>query len=64
MLLFPPDKPQNRRMTPWEQEQEKEIAALFCRPQRTFLHDPPTYPFFPPAPKVPKINFDLNYDFK
>lgn len=51
-------------MTPWEQEQEKEIAAIFCRPQRTFLHDAPTYPFFPPAPKIPKINFDLNYDFK
>lgn len=45
-------------MNSWEQQEEKEIAKLFCRPQRTFILDPPTYPFFPPEPKV---NFELNY---
>lgn len=48
-------------MTPWEQQEEKEVAAFFRRPQRKFIFDMPTYPFFPPAPVVPKINFDLMF---
>lgn len=59
--LFPENKPKNRRMTPWEKQEEKEIAAIFKRPPRDFIFDFPTYPFFPITPKVPKINFDLNY---
>lgn len=45
-------------MTPQEQEEEKLIASIFKRPQRHFIFDPPTYPYFPPEPKV---NFNLNY---
>lgn len=56
--LFDPPKPKNRRMTPWELQEEKEIAGIFRRPMRYFLHDKPIYPFFPPEPMV---NFDLNY---
>ncbi len=48
-------------MTPWEQQEEKEIAAIFMRPQRRYIFDDPFYPFFPPTPKVPKVNFDLMY---
>ena len=39
-------------------EEEKLVASIFKRPLRTFLLDPPTYPYFPPEPKV---NFDLNF---
>lgn len=48
-------------MTTWEQQEEKEISKIFCKPERTFIFDHPTYPFFPITPKVPKINFDLNF---
>lgn len=58
--LFPPER-KNRLMNSWEQQEEREIAKIFCRPQRKYIFDNPTYTFFPPAPKVPKINFDLNY---
>lgn len=40
---------------------EKELAAIFDRPMRTYLEDIPTYPWMPPAPKTPRINFDLNF---
>lgn len=45
-------------MTPWEQQEEAEIAKIFKRPQRKFIFDPPFYPYLPPEPKV---NFDLNF---
>lgn len=48
-------------MTPWEEEQERQDAAIFCRPQRKYILDKPTYPFFPPAPIIPKVNFDLMF---
>lgn len=48
-------------MTPWEQQEEREISKIFLRPERKFFWDFPTYPIFPPAPKVPKVNFDLNF---
>lgn len=48
-------------MTPWEKQEEKEVAAIFLRPQRDYIFDFPTYPIFPPAPKVPKVNFDLMF---
>lgn len=58
--MFPPETP-NRRLTPWELQEEKEIAGIFGRPMRTFLKDTPFYPQFPITPKVPKLNFDLNF---
>ena len=54
--LFPQIK--NRRMTLWEEEQEKEDARIWKRPRRAFIFDPPTYPWCPPEPMV---NFDLGY---
>lgn len=45
-------------MTPWEQNEEKELAAIFKRPQRQYIYDAPFYPWLPPEPYV---NFDLNY---
>lgn len=45
-------------MTPWERQEEKELATLFKRPQRHYIFDPPIYPWLPPEPKV---NFELNY---
>lgn len=48
-------------MTPKEKEEEKLVASIFLRPQRDFIFDMPYYPIFPPTPKIPKINFDLNY---
>lgn len=42
-------------------ELEMECCRAFLRPPRTFFYDVPTYPIFPPAPKVPKVNFDLNF---
>lgn len=55
--MFPPEK-KNRLMNAWEQQQEKEDAKTWFRPQRTFIFDPPTYPWVPPEPYV---NFHLNY---
>lgn len=48
-------------MTSWEQQEEKEISKIFGRPERTFIFDPPFYPFFPPEPRV---NFNLGYKHK
>lgn len=48
-------------MTPWEQQEEKQEASIWCRPQRKYILDIPTYPFFPITPKVPKVNFDLMF---
>ena len=47
-------------MTPWEQAQEKIDAAIWKRPQRHFILDPPTYPWCVPEPIV---NFDLKYKY-
>lgn len=58
--LFP-KPPQNRRMTPWEEQEEKEIAEIFKRPRRQFLFDEPFYPFFP---LTPKVNFALRFKDK
>ena len=51
----------NRRLTPAEQETDLEIAKWLRRPVRTFFDDKPFYPWLLPAPKVPFVNFDLNY---
>lgn len=48
-------------MNAWEQQQEKEDAAVWKRPQRNFIFDPPTYPWCPPEPYV---NFELKYKYE
>lgn len=45
-------------MTPKEQQEEREDAKIWKRPQRYFIFDTPFYPWCPPEPKV---NFDLIY---
>lgn len=59
MFLFPP-KPKNRRFTPSEEETEIFLAKWLKRPKRTFVNDPPFYPWLVPEPKV---NFDLIHGF-
>lgn len=51
----------NRRLTPNEFADELEIAKIFKRPPRNYLYDQPFYPYLPITPKVPRVNFDLNY---
>lgn len=51
----------NRRFTPKELETEIMIASWLKRPVRQFVNDPPFYPWLPPAPKIPFVNFDLGY---
>jgi len=54
-------------MTPFkpgfEWDTELEIAIAFHRYPRKFKEDPPFYPWLPVTPKVPKVCFDLNYQF-
>lgn len=59
--------PPNRRLTPKEMEDEIEMCRLFNRVPRTFIKDPPFYPYFPPAPKANQmhkwnVNFDLGFN--
>lgn len=42
----------------FEQDTERELSIIFCRPQRTYKQDPPFYPWLPPEPYV---NFALNF---
>lgn len=48
-------------MNPRELETEYQLASWMKRPPRTHIHDPPFYPWLPPEPKVPYVNFRLNY---
>lgn len=48
-------------MTPWEEQEEKEVAQLFGRPQRKFIFD---FPFYHDVPITPKVNFDLRFKDK
>lgn len=50
----------NRRLTPYEQQTDLEIAKWLRRPVRTFFNDPPFYPWLPPEPLV---QFDLVKNF-
>lgn len=61
MLYYLNQKKKNRLMTPWEQQEEKELAAAFKRPQRKYIYDKPFYPWLPPTPIIPSVNFDLNF---
>lgn len=49
----------NRRMNPWEFEQELQEAKIWGRMPRTHIFDKPTYPQCPSVPKY-TVNFDLN----
>lgn len=61
-MLFEPDKKPNRRLTPAEMSTEIDICRWLKRPARTFFNDDPFYPWLPPAPKVPRVNFELNFE--
>lgn len=62
MQLFVTEKcKKNRRFTKSEWETEMEICRWLRRPPRTYVNDSPFYPWLPPEPKVPKINFDLMF---
>lgn len=52
----------NRRIQAHEWQTELELCKLMHRPPRAFLHDPPYYPWLPPTPKVPLVNFDLGFN--
>lgn len=60
-MLFEPVKPKNRRFTANEFQTELDLAKWMKRPVRTMFYDTPYYPWLPPEPKVPRVNFDLNY---
>lgn len=61
MQLFPTDKPKNRLLNAQERETDLWLAKIFKRPCTYYTQDVPYYPWLPPTPKVPKVNFDLNY---
>ncbi len=61
VTLFDCKEKKNRRFTPQEFEDELYIAKWLKRPPRNFIYDPPFYPWLPPEPKVPKVNFDLMF---
>lgn len=42
---------------------ELQVAKWMKRPPCTMIYDPPFYPWLPPEPKVPKVNFDLVKNF-
>lgn len=56
--MFPTETP-NRRMTPWEREQELIDAAIWKRVPRDYIKDKPFYPWVIPNNKY-CVNFDLN----
>lgn len=56
--MFPEYKIKNRRLTPKEQETDKELCRIFKRPPLHYLLDKPTYPWLPLEPLV---NFNLKY---
>lgn len=60
-MLFEPVKPKNRRFNSNEFQTELELAKWMKRPPRTMFYDTPFYPWLPPEPIIPKVNFDLNY---
>lgn len=56
--MFQP-KIKNRRLHPYEKEWEIWQAKAFQRPPREMLLDTPFYPWLPPTPIIPKVNFDI-----
>lgn len=51
----------NKRFSAKDFETELELCKIFRRPPRTFPTDPPFYPWLPPAPIIPCVNFSLNF---
>lgn len=60
---MPVTKNKKTKITGYNAICEQELSAIFDRPPRTYLEDIPYYPWLPPAPKAPKVNFDLGYKF-
>lgn len=60
VFLFPQPTP-NRRLTPWEEEQDKQEASIWGRAKKYFIHDIPYYYDLNPEPLV---NFKLNFKDK
>lgn len=58
-LFNPPRK--NRRLTANEMETELQLCKWLKRHPRTYFDDKPFYPWLPPEPIVPSVNFKLNY---
>lgn len=58
MTLFPPEKPKNRRLNRFELQDEIETAKHWFRPVRSYVQDPPFYPWVIPEPLV---NFALKF---
>lgn len=56
--MFGDDLTKNRRLNAKELADEIETATIWKRPVRSFIKDPPTYPWVPPTPLA---NFNLNY---
>ncbi len=42
-------------------EEEKWLCKIFKRPPTEMLLDKPFYPWLPPEPCVPFVNFKLNF---
>nr|UHS18471.1 MAG: hypothetical protein [Betatorquevirus sp.] len=57
--MFPPEKPKNRRFNPYELEDEIVTAKHWHRPVKSYVYDPPFYPWCVPEPVV---NFHLKYN--
>lgn len=60
--MFEPES-KNRRLTPKEQETDKQLCQIFKRPPLTYIKDKPFYPWLPLEPLVnqPFVNFALNF---
>lgn len=59
--MFPEKTKKLTPITGRDWEDELWLSKWMHRPMRRFLEDMPTYPWVPITPKVPKVNFDLNF---
>lgn len=48
-------------MTPKEREEELQESKIWGHYPRDYIFDFPFYKNLPITPKIPKINFDLNF---
>lgn len=48
-------------MTPKEYEQELQESKIWGHYPRDYILDPPFYKDMPITPKIPFVNFDLNF---
>lgn len=63
--MFGDDLTKNRRLNVKELQDEIENASIWRRPVRSYVKDPPTYPWCVPEPLVNQypVNFSLNFKF-